>query len=68
MEKINMFKELKEYKATQKPRVIETTQCKYLTVKGCGEPGGENFTEAVGALYAAAYTIKMTRKGGDDPD
>jgi hypothetical protein len=47
---------------------VEPTKGKYLAFEGRGEPGGEAFQKAVGALYAVAWTIKMTRKfgGGED--
>ena len=39
---------------------------KYLAVRGSGNPNDEegNYKKAVGLLYALAYTIKMSPKGG----
>jgi len=40
----------------------------YLGIQGRGAPDGEEFTEKIGALYAVAYTIKMTRKFAGQQD
>ena len=62
-EKIDLFKQFKaEYKAVVKPAIIKTTKARYLSIEGIGTPGGPAFEEAIGALYAMAFTIKMTRK------
>lgn len=62
-EKLDLFKEFKtEYKAGKKPALIKTTRAQYLAVDGRGAPGGVIFEECIGALYAMAFTIKMTRK------
>lgn len=51
-----------EYRATTAPRLVEVPTTKYLSIAGRGAPGGVAFTEAMDALYAVAYTIKMARK------
>ncbi len=62
-EKLDLYKKYrKEYSASNMPALIEVKPALYLTVEGQGEPGGPAFQEALGALYAAAYTIKMTKK------
>jgi hypothetical protein len=61
--KIDLFKEHKaEYKATAKPGFVEVGPAQYLMIDGQGAPGGAAFEECIGALYAMAFTIKMTRK------
>jgi len=68
-DKVDLYKVHKEqYAAPKQPRIIETDSARYLAVDGRGAPGSEEFSEKVGALYGAAYTIKMTRKfsGGQD--
>lgn len=63
MEKIDLFQQHKaEYKAGKSPAVVATGPAVFLAVDGTGEPGGEAFQEAIGALYGMAWTIKMTRK------
>jgi len=62
-EKVDLYKDnKKEYAATTKPVLIETGPAVYLSISGKGAPGGSAFTDAVGALYGVAFTIKMTRK------
>jgi hypothetical protein len=61
--RIDLFKEHKaEYKAPKKPQLVETTPAFYLAIEGQGEPGGEDFTSKIGAMYGMAFTVKMTRK------
>lgn len=62
-EKIDLFKLHKDqYVAPKQPQLVEIHKAKYLTISGRGEPGGEEFSTKIGALYGAAYTVKMTRK------
>jgi hypothetical protein len=62
-EKIDLYKQCKaDYAATKKPRLVELKPATYLAISGQGAPGGPVFSTKIGALYAMAYTIKMTRK------
>ncbi len=62
-DKIDLAKLWKaDYAAPRKPVLMTMSEAIYLAVEGQGEPGGEEFSAKVGALYAMAYTIKMTRK------
>jgi len=62
-EKIDLFKLHKDqYVAPKQPQLVDIHKAKYLTISGRGEPGGDEFTIKVGALYGVAYTMKMTRK------
>lgn len=62
-DKIDLFKLHKnEYGASRKPRLVTVGAARYLAVDGAGAPAGTDFQEATGALYAAAYTIKMASK------
>ena len=61
--KIDLYKLNKaEYFARQKPALIKTKPARYLSIAGQGKPGGERFSACIGALYAMAFTIKMSRK------
>jgi hypothetical protein len=61
--KIDLYKLHKtEYAATRKPALVELKPAAYLAISGQGAPGGEQFAASIGALYAMAFTIKMTRK------
>ncbi|HXP60421.1 MAG TPA: GyrI-like domain-containing protein [Dongiaceae bacterium] len=62
-EKIDLYKQHKnEYAAPGKPVLVEIKPAVYLAISGQGAPGGDQFTASIGALYGAAFTIKMTRK------
>jgi hypothetical protein len=61
--KIDLYKlHQAEYAATRKPALVELKPATYLAIAGQGAPGGEQFSASIGALYAMAFTIKMTRK------
>jgi hypothetical protein len=70
LEKVDLFKQLRksEYSQPKRPALIEVDEGYYLTIDGDGEPGSEQFSTKVGALYAVAYTIKMTRKSDGHQD
>ena len=62
-DKIDLYQLHKaEYAAPKKPVLLEIKPATYLAISGQGAPGGEIFTDKIGALYGAAFTIKMTRK------
>lgn len=68
-EKLDLYKQFKDqYKAGSKPAIIKTTLAQYLAVEGRGAPGGPVFQDCIGALYAMAFTIKMTRKFASQGD
>ncbi len=48
-----------------KPSIINVPKMNYLAVRGKGNPNEENgeYKEAIGLLYAMAFTIKMSYKG-----
>ncbi len=62
-EKLDLYQVHKaEYVAPKKPVLIQAQPAKYLTFAGKGKPGGPEFQAGIGALYAMAFTIKMTKK------
>ncbi len=68
-EKIDLYKLHKnEYAATPRPRLVDVGPAVYLAIDGQGAPGTERFTEAIGAHYGVAFTVKMTRKFGGEQD
>jgi hypothetical protein len=68
-DKIDLFKQHKDqYAAPKKPILLTADEAMYLAIDGRGEPGGDEFTDKIGALYGAAYTIKMTRKFSGQQD
>jgi len=61
--KLDLYKLHKaEYVTPKEPVLVRTKPARYLAISGQGAPGGECFTACIGALYGAAFTIKMTRK------
>lgn len=60
-------KEYKEfYLPSKKPSIIEIPSMNYIAVKGKGNPNDDNgeYKQSIGLLYAIAFTIKMSYKGG----
>ena len=43
-------------------QLIKIPPMKYIMVDGKGEPGGESFQQAIGAIYNVAYTMKFRSK------
>ena len=61
--KLDLYKLHKaEYVTPKNPVLVRMKPAQYLAITGQGAPGGERFTACIGALYGAAFTIKMTRK------
>lgn len=59
-------KEYKEYYMPKnKPAIVDVPKAAYIAVRGIGNPNEENgaYQQAIGMLYAVAYTIKMSYKG-----
>lgn len=59
-------KEYKEfYLPKDKPSIVTVPPMNYLAVRGEGDPNEEGgaYQQAIGLLYAVAYTIKMSKKG-----
>ncbi len=59
-------KEYKEfYMPKNTPQIVNVPAANYIAVRGKGNPNQEGgaYQEAVGILYAIAYTIKMSYKG-----
>jgi hypothetical protein len=68
-DKIDLYKLHKDdYVAPKKPVLLAIKKATYLAIDGQGEPGGEAFSERIGALYGIAFTVKMTRKFGGQQD
>jgi hypothetical protein len=60
---IDLHKQYKhEYVTPKQPVIVKPGPAKYLIAEFRGEAGGEAFQTAMGALYAAAYTIKFACK------
>lgn len=58
-------KEYKEfYMPKNKPQIVNVPTANYIAVRGCGDPNEEGgaYKQAIGVLYAVAYTLKMSYK------
>jgi hypothetical protein len=68
-EKIDLYKLHKDdYVMPRKPALVDIGAATYLAISGQGAPGGELFSDRVGALYGVAFTVKMTRKFAGQQD
>ncbi|MBR4455569.1 MAG: GyrI-like domain-containing protein [Solobacterium sp.] len=59
-------KEYREfYMPKSTPSIVTVPRMNYIAVRGQGDPNLEDgeYKQAIGLLYGAAYTIKMSRKG-----
>ena len=66
LSKLDLSRELKDcYKAKRKPDTVYVPEGRFLSVLGKGDPNGEEYQEAIGALYSWAYTLKFHYKGQD---
>jgi hypothetical protein len=64
MSKLDLSKELKGvYKAKKTPQLIDVPAGWFLAIDGKGDPNGEEYQQAMMALYGAAYTLKFHYKG-----
>lgn len=60
-------KEQKElYVPKKKPQIVTVSKMNYIAVRGKGDPNEEDgaYKQAIGILYAVAYTLRMSYKGG----
>ena len=68
---IDYKKEYKEfYMPKNKPGIVEIPSMNFIAVRGKGDPNTENgeYKQAIGLLYAIAFTIKMSKKGSHKID
>lgn len=49
------------------PAIIDVPELPFVRLSGQGNPNGEAFAEAVGALYGFSYALRMSEKSGDAP-
>jgi hypothetical protein len=63
VEKLDLYKQCKaDYATPKKPVLLTIRPAQYLTFDGRSRPGPETMTGAFGAIYGAAFTIKMKKK------
>lgn len=62
----------KEYQAYYLPKgvpgIVDVPAMRFIAVRGAGDPNAEDgaYKEAIGLLYAIAFTIKMSWRGGHE--
>lgn len=60
-------KEYREfYLPSHRPQIVEVPPMNFIAVRGQGDPNEEGgaYQQAIGVLYALAYTLRMSYKGG----
>jgi hypothetical protein len=63
MTKLDLRKELKRYyTAKKRPEMIDVPEGKFLIILGKGDPNGEEYQQAMTALYGVSYTLKFDQK------
>ena len=68
MTKLDFKKTYKElYVPKEQPVVVDVPAIKFITIEGEGDPNGEEFALATGALYSVSYGVKMSYKSNDIP-
>lgn len=69
MDKLDFKKEYKDlYLPKQKPALVEVPPMRFLMVDGTGAPEDAAYQEAVQLLYSLAFTIKMSKMSGNQPE
>jgi hypothetical protein len=67
-DKLDYKKEYKDlYMPKQIPSVIDVPPMNFIMIDGKGDPSNEEYQQAVGALYALTFTIKMSKMSGKQP-
>ncbi|RAX20987.1 transcriptional regulator [Actinomyces sp. Z5] len=60
-------REYKEFYAPpRRPGIVDVPAMNFIAVRGSGDPNREDgeYQQAIGVLYAVAFTIKMSRRAG----
>lgn len=68
-EKLDFLKQYKDLYAPGKtPVVVDVPSINMMMVDGTGAPEGEQYQHAVSVLYSIAYSIKMSKMSGQQPE
>ncbi len=63
--KVDFKKEYKDlYLPKTKPVLIDVPPMNFIMIDGAGDPNHTEYQQAVGTLYALAFTIKMSKMSG----
>lgn len=68
MEKSDLSKKYKAYyTAKNKPELVLVEKAQFLSIRGKGDPSGEDYSHRIQALYSTVYTLKFILKSlGND--
>ncbi len=68
-DKFDYKKEYKDiYIPKRKPMIIEVPTMNFIMVDGEGAPEDKEYQDAMQVLYSLSFTIKMSKKSGQQPD
>ncbi len=63
LSKVDLSKEMKEcYRAKKKPEIVYVPDGRFLSILGKGDPNGEEYQQAIQAMYGWAYALKFHYK------
>lgn len=66
--KVDYKKDYKDlYLPKRKPMLIDVPPMNFIMIDGEGDPNHTEYQQAVGALYALTFTIKMSKMSGNQP-
>ncbi len=66
--KVDFKKDYKDlYLPKTRPMLIDVPPMNFIMMDGAGDPNHEEYQQAVGALYALTFTIKMSKMSGNQP-
>ena len=69
MDKLDYKKAYRDlYQPGRTPALIQVPEMTFLSVEGQGDPAGATYQQALSVLYALAFSIKMSKLGGDIPE
>ncbi|WP_373483001.1 GyrI-like domain-containing protein [Acetobacterium sp.] len=69
MDKVDYKKQFKSlYLPKKQPTIMAVPLMRFAMLDGNGDPNGEEFAEAVTALYSFSYAVKMSYKSKAIPD
>ena len=66
--KVDFKKDYKDlYLPKTSPMLIDVPPMNFIKIDGAGDPNQEEYRQAIGALYALTFTIKMSKMSGNQP-
>ncbi len=63
--KYDIKKDLKDLYKAKNFNIIDLPEIQYISIEGAGNPNSDVFSHKVEALYAVAYTIRMSYRNDD---